>query len=538
MKDDAVLTKSDKSNGTKPLAKHAWMALFAILALSLVYHALTIDQQSFFVDETFEVAHARETVNEIVHKPDSTPPAFALFLKVWLSAFGSDASARWFSVACSLVSIILVHELARKAISERAGLFSAAIFAALPLQLYYAQFVRSYGLFLLLVATSLYFFWHATHSSEIRKTHRYAYWAGFVICSVLGIFVHYFFSIFLATMFLITLGMLAATRRTRPELLRQSALAFAAIAILASPSILLLKDDLASQKSLDNYRPFSIQAAGYTGLTFFSGYSLGPSKVELHTMSGQEAIKSALPWTVGLLAFSLPLGIGGFRSLQELRLSLAVITLLLLPMLLIGLIGQVVGLTYHPRFVAWCLLPLAILLGAGADSLWQRRSTRGLASVCLVGLAVIAGCALWNRNLNARYKNEDLRSVAAYLAQQAKPALEGSRDAAEASPCFVLSDYLAHTLRYYSQGATDFVKLPNPDGSGEAVRDSKDLQLALSAIKRRQAGSNNFWLLYSRPFHGDPEGLLLEQLKASHALQKEAEFAGATLYRGQQITDR
>jgi hypothetical protein len=58
------------------------------------------------------------------------------------------------------------------------------------------------------------------------------------------------------------------------------------------------------------------------------------------------------------------------------------------------------------------------------------------------------------------------------------------------------------------------------------------LELALQFINERTSPGSPFLLVYSRPFHGDPEGLLLKSLQETGNLKKQAEFAGIELYQG------
>jgi len=55
----------------------------------------------------------------------------------------------------------------------------------------------------------------------------------------------------------------------------------------------------------------------------------------------------------------------------------------------------------------------------------------------------------------------------------------------------------------------------------------------LDEIEAQAGPDGRFWLVYTRPYHGDWNGSLLAYLKREKLVEFHSEFAGATLYRGQ-----
>ncbi len=475
----------------------------AVMLCLLVYHGLTISRQCLFTDEIREIAITQWPTIDLLFANDSMPPLFPLLHRAWLQVWGTDAAARWFSALCGMLSVIAVWQFTRLLVDRVTGVTAAALFAVMPLPLYYAQLVRGYALMGLLAVLAIGTF------ALAERGRRSAYFA-FVGVSVVGMYEHYYFAILLLSLALVWLV-------SRPRLPKSRGLAaFVAIALLSAPVIFFLKTDFGFQKELRAPRPMSVAALGYTFTSFFSGYSLGPSKADLHTLSTVEAAVMIAPWALAITGCVAPLAVAGFRRLREVRLAGPLVAMIVLPVLITGGLGALAGITYNVRFVAWCAAPLAVLLGAGACapglSPLRRAATLGLVAVMVVALA--------NRNLNPRYFNEEYRSVAAYLDEHAH---------AQAA-IFCVSGYAAGGVRYYLPGHQQRVlELPTPGQSSEVVTTVGQVDQAVAVV--RSTPASQAWLLYCRPFHGDPEGKLLAALRAEFALEEAARAAGIVLFR-------
>jgi len=478
------------------------IAVGAVLLMLLVYHGLTIQRQSLFIDEWSELHIARLPIAELAMKPDSMPPLYSLLLRGWV-ALGSDASARWLSVVCHALSVVAVWQFARRLVSPQVGVASAAVLAALPLPLFYAQFVRGYALMGLLAVLSCGCF--AVASRGEKK-----YWPWFVATSVVGIFSHYYFVILLASLVLVWLLSVGG----RPS--RAGLLSLAAIGVLASPVLIFLQSDFAYQKHLRDARSMNLPALGYTYASFFSGYTLGPAKVELQTISTTEAAKEMAPWLAAMALCVGPLAWVGFMRLHENRLAGPLVAMAVVPVLLTGGLGAALGVTYNVRFVAWCAAPLAVLLGAGVA---ESAARRGWLIAPAVGLTLLCTTALFNRHCTPRYFNEDLRTAAQILDQHA-----GNN-----AVVFCVSDYLALPLRYYLAEELTVVELPSPGETNVIVRSAADVERAVAACQ--QFADREMWLIESRAFHGDPEGKLVQRLQAEYGFEEVRQVPGVKLLR-------
>ncbi len=87
----------------------------------------------------------------LLEKTDATrAPLHPLILQGWAALFGaSSLSGRAFSVACGVLTVLVVDRIGRRAFDVPTGLWAAFLFAISPMQVRYAQEVRMYALLVL-----------------------------------------------------------------------------------------------------------------------------------------------------------------------------------------------------------------------------------------------------------------------------------------------------------------------------------------------------------------------------------------------------
>jgi uncharacterized membrane protein len=488
----------------------AWepLILCAIVALAVLIRAVNINGPCLYTDEVNELGLAKQGVAEIVVAPDSMPPLYPLVHKPWLAAWGTDAASRWLSLVFGVATVVCVWGIGRRLVDGPTGLAAALLLAILPLHVLYSQFVRGYALFALLAALALWLLLRAI------ETDRPLDWAAFVLAAVTGAYTHYYFVIFLAVSLLVV-----ALMKRAYWIGKRAFIAYAAIAVLGLPLLYLLPGDFRYQTGLRDPQRLTPISFVYTYLTFFTGDALGPSPRELHTIAVPAALRGIAPWAVIIgVAVSL-LGYAGWRALRERPAGAVIALLLLLPVVLVGGMGHVAGVNYHVRFVLWIIVPLVVWLGAGLAAQWRRWPYR----IAAMTLAAVAAIAIFNRQAVPRYENEDLRSAAAYLHTHAD----------QAQAVFIVSDYLSTAARYYLEEPWHVVELPRAGGDNGVVANTKDIVDADATLAAAALPNQPFWLIYSREFHGDPEGLLLQHLTAARHLSLVAEFPGVSLYRSE-----
>lgn len=482
-----------------------WWTLGGILLLAFAIRAVDLNGQSFFIDEFSEVSLAKHTASDIINTADSSPPLFPLVLKYWLAFWGTDDAARWLSVVCGVASVACVWAIGRRLVDNPTGLAAAFVTALLPMHVYYSQFVRNYSLLFLLVACGLWLLLRAIASDRWRD------WAAFVAVAILGAYTHYYYVIFLAT----SVAVVWLWKRHWWFGWRACS-AYAALGIAMLPLALLIQDDLGFQKGLREPRSLNVATLGYTYFSLFNGYTLGPSTPELQTMSGAQAVRAAMPWLAAVGVVLLVLGYEGWRRLRN-EPSMRIIAVLgVLPVVILGALSLVGGLNYNVRFVTWIMIAAAVWLGAGIAAGWKKWPVR----IAVSGFILLSAIAIYNRHAVPRYQNEDLRGVAEYL----------RATAVSTDNVYIVSDYLAVLLQHYLGDAWHVVELPAPDNVNQVVGSERDAAGALAKISDATSTGKRTWLVYSRPFHGDPHGFLFDAMSPQRRFELATTLAGVTIY--------
>ena len=475
--------------------------LGVVLAIGLALRFWNLDSQSLSMDEVEELKLAASSVVNITQEPNSFPPFYHFVLHVWLQLCDSELAARWLSVVFGMLHIAAGYQLARTWTDRRTGVLAATLIALSPFEIFYSQQGRGYSMFAFLVTLTCWLFVRAVRRPNVWN------WLAFVTTSTLGVYTHYYFAVFLAlTPVLLLVDQSARTswRRALP--------AYAVIGLLCLPCSVLLHRDFVFQRDLRDPRPFDVAAFGYTYFSFVTGYSIGPGKRELHEISTTRALALVWPWAL-LLGTSLAVpSIRAWQALRRHGALAAVLVSLLGPVVLIGLASRSTGLTYNVRHLCWVTGPLAIFLAAGFSSrrwTWKLRLAAGV-------MLLICAVALYNRNYVDRYRNEDVRSLLGMLAERSS----------DKDPLLVTSFYMARPIRFCLDDPRDVIELPRVGDRDEALQECLDL------IDEQAAGTGSFWLIYSRPFHGDPHGRLLRTLLVRKRIRHIESFAGITVYRG------
>ena len=219
--------------------------LIVILATLLAFHALTIHRQCYFVDEVNELAIAALPVGEIIRARDSMPPLYPLVHKAWRAVWQTDSASRWLSALFHMATVLVVWRIGHKFIDAPTGVVAAALAAICPLLLYYAQFVRAYALYVLLVALLSWCLLRA------RDTNRWRDWLSFVAVGLAGCYTHYYFPLFLAAC------ALCLMLERRLLINSRAMITFGLIALVAMPLFPLVHDDLSYQRGMRENRALS-----------------------------------------------------------------------------------------------------------------------------------------------------------------------------------------------------------------------------------------------------------------------------------------
>jgi hypothetical protein len=375
----------------------------------------------------------------------------------------------------------------------------AAFLAAIsPLQVWYAQEARANALYYLLAVSCVFFF-----SMAMIENRRLA-WSGYGLSAAAGLYSHYYVALLIAAL-LCAVPLFPHDRSRLTALARVHGL----LALAALPWIWLLIPDLQLQSGYAApHVPLDPKSFAYTLVTFLFGFGVGPSVRDLHVSRAGTVLLEALPWGIAAVAVCLLLVRPLWSAPDSRRWALRLGLVIVLPIVICGVAAATLELGYRVRYVAWGA-SLQLVLIAAALVRGRGSATTLFAGAILVGGSLIS---IANRQWNIRYRNEDLAAAAGYLVR-AVPASD---------PVFVISGYMANPLAYYVGQRIELRRAP--PGAAPAA--------ALEVIKARVPAGERFWLLYSRPWDGDPGGTVREELRRRADLRLVEEWPGVELYEG------
>lgn len=476
------------------------LVLFGILALGFGLRAWGLHEQSLTSDELLELNIAKKTMQEIVHEPDGFPPLYHLVLHVWLKIFSDDLAARTLSLVFGVLAIVAMWKLAPWLEDVKARLWATFLLAVSPMHVWYSQEARAYALYFLAAMLAMGFFARAARSN------RWQDWAAYALAALAGIYTHYYFAIFL----LLGCAFFLLEKRNKSALLRAT-LIHGAMAICTLPAVALLLGDISYQTGAILARtPFSLLAFGYTFFAFLAGFSAGPALRELHMLPQHEAILAALPWLALLAASVLVLIFNSRNEWRNKQWWLRVAVWAVLPVLLCGALAETLVLCFKLQYVLWAAIPLFLVLGHILATSFAARSTQ----LALLALCFVFGTSLYNRRTVSAYQNDDAKALAALLQSQSE----------QSTPILVMACYMTEPLRYYL--GNEWNILPLPDVGFQAQHLDEVLQ-KLAPLHARDA---DYWLVYTRPYHGDPTGKFKQTILAQDLVQAKARLAGIELY--------
>jgi len=167
-----------------------WLIIFASLGLRLIGI-----NQSMWLDEAISANVAQMRWGEIISSfsmTDFHPPAYYLFLNLWVKMFGNGVVImRLSSVLFSLITIWLVYRIGILIKDKKLGLWAAVLTGFNPLLIYYSQELRMYSLVVMILMIAVYN-WIKIVKNEGKKIN----WIGFNLATGLA-FITFYGSVFL-----------------------------------------------------------------------------------------------------------------------------------------------------------------------------------------------------------------------------------------------------------------------------------------------------------------------------------------------------
>jgi mannosyltransferase len=164
-----------------------WLIPITLLGAALrLFH---LGSQSLWLDESLSLVFASVSLKdsmEAILADGVHPPLYYLVLRLFLLMGQSEEIARLPSAIFGILTIPLVYEIGRLCSDQKVGLVSALFLSLSPFHVWFSQDARMYAMATFLTLASVYFFLRLLQGDNWR------WWMGFVVCTALGYYTHYF----------------------------------------------------------------------------------------------------------------------------------------------------------------------------------------------------------------------------------------------------------------------------------------------------------------------------------------------------------
>ncbi len=388
--------------GREAAARRSPTAAQLVVALTLVGAALrfaTLNVQSLWLDESATILLVHRSFGGMLShlsSNESAPPLYYVLAWLWTHVFGTGAVGfRSLSALAGTATIPVLYACGRE-ISDRVGVWAAALATFSPAMYYYSQEARAYGLLVLFGAVA-FLCWQ--RALRLRTGRSLAWWGA---ASALALLTHYF-ALFLFVPEALILWRRLGRRMALPPI--------AAVCVVGAALVPLA----ASQRS-DGKAKWIEEASlttrfGETVKQFLVGL-YGPLEIETAAISG----------LLVLAALVVLVRRGGREEHARGRdAAVVAVTGVLLP-LVFALIHAIDVFDGRNVIAAWG--PYALVLAAGVGVARAGRAGPAIGGgLCAVGIGVIVAT-----NLLPGYQRDDWRGVAQSLPAPLTPrAIVGER---------------------------------------------------------------------------------------------------------------
>jgi len=150
-----------------------------------------IGTQDISLDEPFTIFHAQFGIWDILKLPgqgEPTPPLFMLLLHFWIKIFGISAySVRILPLLFNALTPVFIYLTGKKIFSLWTGILASGLFILSTYHFYFGLETRTYSLFYLATAASLYYFLSLINNFENKKL-----LIALVLSNLLLVYSHYF----------------------------------------------------------------------------------------------------------------------------------------------------------------------------------------------------------------------------------------------------------------------------------------------------------------------------------------------------------
>lgn len=483
--------------------------LLGMTLLAAVPRLLGLRAQSLWVDEILTWNAIRpgagldfwEQLHDTIQGPLYTAIAWLL-----VRLGDPELMMRLPAAIAGVLTVPLFGVLAGRLLDGRSARLAVLLLAINPFHVWYSQEGRGYALLMLFgVLASLAVLDFA--AGRLRRRHVTAFVAAVSACVLSNLS-----GLFLWAALAASMAFIDRPRQGRERLL--VALAFGAVLLVTMPWLLQaagiwavdrVVPGAATGDALRGETTFSPASVPYTLLSFFYGYSLGPSLAELHRPDRWELIRRSLPLlAVAGLAVGAAL-VGGLGRRPD-RVRARLLAWILVPVVILVVLAMRNVKPWNPRYVS-VVLPFVLLLAARG----LVRLPRAVGAVSATVLLALTVWSLGAARSDPRYAREDVREAVRVVSAAAAPG-----DA-------VLVPVVAGVYGFYDDG-----RLPILDAYGRSPLGTA--QEADAFCAEVLAGRHRCWVVLAREWYFDPHGVLTPALSRLGTLRLVAQPAGARIF--------
>jgi mannosyltransferase len=396
--------------------------------------------------------------------------------------------------------------LAGRLVDGRTARLAVLLLAVNPFHVWYSQEGRGYG-FLMLFAVLAAVAYLDLAAGRLRRRHVTAFIAAVAACILSNLS-----GLFLWAAMAATMTFVDRPRQDRDRVL--IALAFGGVLLVTMPWLLeasgiwavdRILPGAGTGEALRGETTFSWLALPYTLVTFFYGYSLGPSLAELHRPDRVHVVQTALPvLAVAGLALGTAL-VGGLGRRPD-RVRARLLVWILLPVAVLVALALRNVKPWNPRYVS-VVLPFVLLLAA-RGLVRLPRVVGALTATVLLALTV---WSLGAARADQRYAREDVREAVRVVTAAAAPG-----DA-------VLVPVVSEVWSFYDTSRLPVIgTLGRPPLGGAEQADAFCAEVL--------AGRERCWVVLAREWYFDPRGELPRALERAGTLRLVAQPAGTRIF--------
>ena len=502
---------------------HPTVALLLIVLAALLLRLWNLGEESIWIDEAHTMRVAHESFGRIVEiiGQDRHPPFYFFVSKINVALFGDSENAlRFPSILFALPAILLIALMAKRLYDPATGLIAALLIAISPFHIHYAQEARAYTLLFLLVALSYFFLIDLSRRFSRRST------IGYVICTALLLYTHFFGVIHLAAQNLIFLAGAAAGLPGYRRNVGRWLLVQAGIAILFAPwlgyMIPVVRDRLAGENTVipgpglkKLIGPFITYSGSRAAFALYSVLALAavlPLWRTIRTGTWRELL---IPLGDQLPGDQLPGDqLPGDQHFHK-GWILFLLVWLLIPILIPIVLSQFVSPFFLTRYTIGGSIAFYILVAAGITSI----PMKGVRWVVIALVIALGLTGTW------RYHHTDnkeaWREVAAYVDKNAQPG----------DLLLFNAEFCSHPFDYYSERPEIARKgFPSPYA---AVDESN-----ISGVDDVMAGFERVWLVEA--YGMDEKGLVPDRLRQAGGLREVSmeEYVRTSIAIGKRVAIR